>query len=82
MMFYSGPLAAFIHKRVRLKLPAPSFLVLIGVMRILEDIAEPVSRTTVYVAIFFALSVEYLNYGQHRNRERQGKTLLPGQEGV
>lgn len=82
MMFYAGPVATFINKRVSLKLLALSFLVLIGVMLILEGIGEPVSRTTVYVAILFALGVEYLNYRRHRNMERKGKSVAPGREGI
>ena len=82
MMFYAGPVANFISKRPSLKLLALAFLVLIGVMLILEGIGEPISRTTVYVAIMFALGVEYLNFRRRRNMERKGQHVTPGQEGL
>ena len=55
MMFYAGPVADFIDRHTSVKLLALAFLVLIGVMLILEGIGEPIERTTVYVAILFAL---------------------------
>lgn len=82
MMFYAGPVSDFIGKHPSLKLLALAFLVLIGVMLILEGIGEPISRTTVYVAILFALGVEYLNFRRRRNMERRGQHVIPGQEGL
>jgi hypothetical protein len=53
-------------------------------MLILEGIGEPIERTTVYVAILFALGVEYLNFRRRRNMQRRGggDEVLPGGEGV
>jgi len=82
MMFYAGPVSDFISKHPSLKLLALAFLVLIGVMLLLEGIGEPISRTTVYVAIMFALGVEYLNFRRRHNLERSGDHVVPGQEGV
>ena len=84
MMFYAGPVANFISRHASVKLLALAFLVLIGVMLILEGVGEPIERTTVYVAILFALGVEYLNFRRRRNlQRRQGDDhVLPGQEGV
>ena len=82
MMFYAGPVSDFIGKHPSLKLLALAFLVLIGVMLILEGVGEPVSRTTVYVAILFALGVEYLNFRRHKNLERRGEHVVQGQEGI
>jgi predicted tellurium resistance membrane protein TerC len=57
---------------------------LIGVMLILEGVGEPIERTTVYVAILFALGVEYLNFRRRRNLQRRGggNEVLPGREGL
>jgi predicted tellurium resistance membrane protein TerC len=57
---------------------------LIGVMLILEGVGEPIERTTVYVAILFALGVEYLNFRRRRNLQRLGggNEILPGREGL
>jgi predicted tellurium resistance membrane protein TerC len=82
MMFYSGPVAEFINGHVSVKLLALAFLVLIAVMLILEGVGEPIDRTIVYVAILFAVGVEYLNYRRRRNLERRGGGVIPGQEGV
>ena len=82
MMFYAGPVSEFISRHPSLKLLALAFLVLIGVMLILEGIGEPVSRSTVYVAILFALGVEYLNFRRRKNMERRGQHVVPGQEGL
>jgi len=47
-------------------------------------VGEPIERTTVYVAILFALGVEYLNFRRRRNlqRRRGDDHVLPGQEGL
>jgi predicted tellurium resistance membrane protein TerC len=82
MMFYSGPVAEFINRHVSVKLLALAFLVLISVMLILEGVGEPIDRTIVYVAILFAVGVEYLNYRRRRNLQRRGGGVIPGQEGV
>jgi predicted tellurium resistance membrane protein TerC len=84
MMFYAAPVANFISGHASVKLLALAFLVLIGVMLILEGIGEPIERITVYVAIIFALGVEYLNFRRRRNlQRRQGDDhVLPGQEGL
>jgi predicted tellurium resistance membrane protein TerC len=84
MMFYAGPVANFISRHTSVKLLALAFLVLIAVMLILEGIGEPIERTTVYVAILFALGVEYLNFRRRRNMQRRGgdDEVLPGGEGV
>ena len=84
MMFYAGPVAEFISKHASVKLLALAFLVLIGVMLILEGVGEPIERTTVYVAILFAVGVEYLNFRRRRNLQRGGRDdeILPGGEGV
>jgi len=82
MLFYAGPVARFIERHTSVKLLALSFLVLIGVMLILEGIGEPIERTTVYVAIIFALGVEYLNFRRRRNMQRKGEKITPGCEGL
>lgn len=82
MMFYAGPVSDFIARHPSVKLLALAFLVLIGVMLILEGVGEPVDRTIVYVAIVFALAIEYLNFRRQRNLARRGRHVTPGQEGV
>ncbi|NLE21705.1 MAG: TerC family protein [Actinobacteria bacterium] len=84
MMFFATPVADFIGRHASVKLLALAFLVLIGVMLILEGVGEPIERTTVYVAIVFALGVEYLNFRRRRNLQRRGggKGVIPGQEGL
>jgi predicted tellurium resistance membrane protein TerC len=71
MMFYAGPVSRFIQKHVSLKILALSFLVVIGLMLLLDGVGEEVDRNIVYAAILFALGVEYLNFRRRRNLERR-----------
>ncbi len=82
MLFYAGPVARFIERHASVKLLALAFLVLIGVMLILEGVGKPIDRTTVYVAITFALLVEYLNFRRRKNLQRKGECVTPGEEGL
>ncbi len=71
MMFYSGPVSVFIQRHVSLKILALAFLVVIGLMLLLDGVGEEIDRTVVYFAILFALGVEYLNFRRRRNMERR-----------
>jgi predicted tellurium resistance membrane protein TerC len=70
MMFYSGPLSDFIHRHPSVKLLALAFLVVIGIMLILDGFGSHVDRSYVYAAILFALGVEALNFRRRANLER------------
>ncbi len=65
MMAFAGQVSHFINKHPTLQILALSFLILIGVTLILEGMPEGlgvhVSKGYIYFAIFFSLTVEFLN---------------------
>jgi len=75
MMFYAVPLSRFITKHPSIKILALSFLLLIGVMLFLDGFGRHIERAYVYFAIFFALSVEALNFRRQRNMEAKRPRL-------
>jgi predicted tellurium resistance membrane protein TerC len=70
MMFYAGQVSGFIQRHVSVKILALAFLVVVGLMLLLEGVGEEVDRTVVYFAILFSLGVEALNFRRRRNMER------------
>ncbi len=71
MLFYAGQVSRFIQKHVSVKILALAFLVVVGLMLLLEGVGEEVDRTVVYFAILFSLGVEALNFRRRRNVERR-----------
>ncbi|MFN8236686.1 MAG: TerC family protein [Chitinophagales bacterium] len=74
MMVFAGPVSHFINKHPTLQILALSFLILIGVTLILEGMPEGlglhVSKGYIYFAIFFSLTVEFLNI-RFRSKNKQ-----------
>ena len=74
MMAFAGPVSHFINKHPTLQILALSFLILIGVTLILEGMPEGlglhVSKGYIYFAIFFSLTVEFLNI-RFRSKNKQ-----------
>ncbi len=75
MMAYAGPVSRFINKHPTLQMLALSFLILIGVMLVMEGFHQHVSKGYIYFAIAFSLIVEVLNM---RIRKRQAPVQLHG----
>lgn len=75
MMAYAGPVSRFINKHPTLQMLALSFLILIGVMLVMEGFHQHVSKGYIYFAIAFSLIVETLNM---RLRKRQSPVQLHG----
>lgn len=61
MLIFAGYIAEFIHKHPTLKMLALSFLILIGVMLLVEGLGNEVNKGYIYFAMAFALGVELLN---------------------
>lgn len=78
MIFYSGPLARFIHHHPSVKLLALAFLVLIGMLLFADGLGQHMPRGYVYSAILFSLGVEALNLRRKHNLQEKG--LLPAEE--
>jgi predicted tellurium resistance membrane protein TerC len=61
MMIFSGSIGRFIAKNPTLEMLALSFLILIGVMLVMEGFHQHVPKGYIYFAVFFSMAVEILN---------------------
>jgi predicted tellurium resistance membrane protein TerC len=61
MMFFAGPLAAFVDRHPTVKMLALAFLIMIGLVLIIDGIHFHVPKAYVYVAMAFSVAVELLN---------------------
>jgi predicted tellurium resistance membrane protein TerC len=61
MMLFAGPVSRFVNKHPTVKMLALSFLILIGVMLIVEAVEVHVPKGYVYFAMAFSVIVEMLN---------------------
>lgn len=77
MLFFSGYISAFINKHPSVKLLALAFLLMIGVILLIEGWNSEISenynlKAYLYVAMAFSIFVEMLNM---RMRKKQGKPV-------
>ncbi|MGQ0550064.1 MAG: TerC family protein [Armatimonadota bacterium] len=75
MLVFAGPIGDFVDRHPSMKILALSFLILIGVLLIVEGMGEHLSRGYVYFAMAFSFGVELLNM---RIRRRQQPVVLHG----
>lgn len=61
MLAFSGAISAYVEKHPTIKMLALSFLILIGVMLVVEGLHSHIPRGYIYFAMAFALVVELLN---------------------
>jgi predicted tellurium resistance membrane protein TerC len=61
MMIFARPVGDFVDKHPTIQILALSFLILIGVMLIIEGAHYHVPKGYIYFAVFFSLSIEMLN---------------------
>ncbi len=61
MLGISGPISNFVEKNPTIKILALAFLIMIGVMLLMEGMGNSVSKGYVYFAMAFSLGVEMLN---------------------
>jgi len=61
MMLYAAAVGRFVERHPTIKILALSFLLLIGVMLILEGLHKEVDKGYIYFALGFSLAVEMLN---------------------
>lgn len=66
MLVFAGPVSDFVNKYPTIKMLALSFLVLIGVLLILESFHEHIEKGYLYFAMAFACGVELLNMRMRR----------------
>jgi predicted tellurium resistance membrane protein TerC len=72
MLLFAGPVSDFIHRHTTIKMLALAFLLLIGVMLVLEGLGKEVEKGYIYFAMAFSLGVEMLNI-KIRRVERKAK---------
>jgi predicted tellurium resistance membrane protein TerC len=70
MIIFSGKVADFINENPTIKVLALSFLLMIGVILILESFHEHVDKKFIYISIAFSLFVEVLNIRMRRKGEK------------
>ena len=61
MMIFAKPVGEFVNKHPTIQILALSFLILIGVMLIIEGAHYHVPKGYIYFAVFFSLAIEMLN---------------------
>ncbi len=71
MMVFARPVGEFVNKHPTIQILALSFLILIGVMLIVEGAHYHVPKGYIYFAVFFSLAIEMLNM---RYRKKSTKT--------
>ena len=76
MMLFAGKISKFINKNPTLQILALSFLILIGVMLLVEGFHIEVPKGYIYFAVFFSLSVELINM-RIRNKAATKLMLRP-----
>jgi predicted tellurium resistance membrane protein TerC len=68
MMFFAGPISAFVERHPTVKMLALSFLLLIGVTLIAEGFDQHISKGYIYFAMAFSVFVEMLNLRLRRSQ--------------
>ena len=69
MMFFAGPISAFVERHPTVKMLALSFLLLIGVTLMAEGFDQHISKGYIYFAMAFSVFVEMLNLRLRRTTE-------------
>ncbi|MCB0384582.1 MAG: TerC family protein [Bdellovibrionales bacterium] len=72
MLVSAGGISDFVDRHPTVKILALSFLLLIGVMLIVEGTGNHVAKGYIYFAMFFSLAVEMLNLRYRAKRARFG----------
>jgi len=82
MLLFSGKISDFIKKHPSLEILALSFLILIGFMLIVEAFHYEVPKGYIYFAVFFSLTVEFVNIRLRSRRRvvRLNKRIEEGED--
>jgi predicted tellurium resistance membrane protein TerC len=71
MLLFSGKVSDFINNNPTIKVLALSFLLMIGVVLVIEAFHEHVDKKFIYISIAFSLFVEMLNIRMRRKEEKK-----------
>nr|WP_262908014.1 TerC family protein [Hymenobacter sp. 15J16-1T3B] len=69
MLAFSGVVAGFVNRNPTIKMLALSFLIMIGVMLVMESFHKEIEKGYIYFAMFFSLVVELLNMRLRKQAE-------------
>ena len=75
MMFFAGPLSRYVEANPTVKMLALAFLVMIGVVLMVDGVHLHVSKNYVYVAMGFSVMVELLNLRLRRRLNAAGNAF-------
>ncbi len=69
MMFFAGPIGDFVHRHPTLKILALSFLLMIGLVLMVEAFDQHIPKGYIYFAMAFSVFVEFLNLRLRKRAE-------------
>jgi predicted tellurium resistance membrane protein TerC len=75
MLIFSGPVSTYVQRHPTSQMLAMSFLILIGVMLVMEGIEKHIERGYIYFAMAFSLVVELLNQRLRKRAARAKDTV-------
>jgi predicted tellurium resistance membrane protein TerC len=78
MLVFSGPVSNFVYRHPTIQMLALSFLILIGVMLVVEGVEKHIERGYIYFAMAFSLVVELLNQRLRKREARAKGTVIKG----
>ena len=73
MLVFVGPVGDFVEKHATVRVLALAFLVLIGVMLLVEGMGGHVSKGYIYFAMAFSLSIELVNMRMRAKKQLQAE---------
>ena len=76
MMLFAGKIAGFVNKYPSIKMLALSFLLMIGLMLVIEGVNDPhihIPKGYIYFGMAYALLVELLNMRARRKTNKNGE---------
>ena len=68
MLFSARHISGFVEKHPTIKILALSFLILIGVVLVVEGMGGHVGKGYIYFAMFYALAIEMINMRYRKKR--------------
>lgn len=71
MMVSAGAISNFVNRHPTLKMLALSFLLLVGLVLVLEGFEQHISKGYIYFAMAFSVFVEFLNIRIYRRRRQE-----------
>ncbi|MDT0687542.1 TerC family protein [Autumnicola psychrophila] len=78
MMIFAKPVGEFVNNHPTIQILALSFLILIGVMLIVEGAHYHVPKGYIYFAVFFSLTIEMLNMRYRKKNTADEKAAKSG----